>query len=115
MAEALRDAGQSGTKLYQESKPYYESAVGIAGIGDEAVIAKSTIIARKGDVFIDASTMFGDSPAAIAALKALTTKAVARSDPPIRRPGPPRPRSALSYASAGRGRACRRRTRRTSR
>jgi hypothetical protein len=82
MAEALRDAGQSGTKLYQESKPYYESAVGIAGIGDEAVIAKSTIIARKGDVFIDASTMFGDSPAAIAALKALTTR---QSRAPTRR------------------------------
>ncbi|HZG94702.1 MAG TPA: hypothetical protein VEZ46_08325, partial [Mycobacteriales bacterium] len=62
MAEALRDAGQSGTKLYQESKPYYESAVPIAGIGDEAVISKSTIIARNGDVFIQASTMFGDSP-----------------------------------------------------
>jgi hypothetical protein len=76
MAEALREAGQTGTKLYQDSRPYYQDAAPIAGIGDEAVIAKSTIIARKADVFIEASTVFGDSPNAIAALTALTSKAV---------------------------------------
>lgn len=78
MAQTLRDAGQTATSLYENSKPIYTDGVPIAGIGDDAVISKSTIIARKGDVFIQASTFFGTSADAIAALKALTTQAIAK-------------------------------------
>ncbi|MDQ1708862.1 MAG: hypothetical protein QOG49_247 [Frankiaceae bacterium] len=78
IAKALRDAGQTGTTLYENAKKLYADAQALPGIGDEALIAKSTIIARKGDTFISASTFFGTSDAAIAALKSLTTAAVAK-------------------------------------
>lgn len=78
MAKVLRDSGQSAKVLYENSKPLFPGAKPIEGIGDEAVTAKSTILARKGDAFISATTIFGTSPMAIAALKLLTTKAVAQ-------------------------------------
>lgn len=72
----IRDIGQTGTKLYTQSKELYGASEPVSGIGDEAVYVKSNVLARKGDVFIAASCMFGTSPEAVAALKSLTKTAV---------------------------------------
>ncbi|MEO6711969.1 MAG: hypothetical protein ABIM89_00905 [Mycobacteriales bacterium] len=76
LPEAMRGAGQSATTLYEGSKNLFPGAQPLPGYGDEATIAKSTIMARKGDVFISASTFFGTSDEAIAALKSLTKQAI---------------------------------------
>lgn len=78
MMKALVDAGQSAKTLYNDSKKLFNASEAVPGIGDEAVIVKSSIYALKGDVFVIASTIFGTSPEAKAALRSLTEKAVGK-------------------------------------
>lgn len=75
---AMRDAGQSATTFYEASKNIFPGAQPLPGYGDDATIAESTIMARKGDVFISATTFFGTSAEAVAALKSLTLTAIGK-------------------------------------
>ena len=80
-AQQLKDAGQTSKKLFQETKKLYEAQgplTPVPGIGDEAYLYKTTIIALKGDIFISGLDLFGASDTAKTALKTLTAKAVAK-------------------------------------
>ncbi|HEX8001518.1 MAG TPA: DUF3558 family protein [Mycobacteriales bacterium] len=80
LGEALRKNGMTARSMFDSAKTAYASQnpEPLAGVGDEAVVVGSTVIAVKGDVYVQTTTAFGDSAAAKAALTDLTAKAVAK-------------------------------------
>lgn len=79
-AKALRDNGQTVGKLFDDTKNLAGDATDVSGLGDRAYQTARGYSVLKGGVSLETNLGLNSdpSPAAVAALQALTEKAVAR-------------------------------------
>ena len=81
IAESLRKAGQTASKLYYDSASLAKQGSDyelISGLGDQAFRSGSRLVVLRGDVQLSFMTLLGTSDEAIAGMKQLATTAVAR-------------------------------------
>lgn len=80
LGEALRKNGMTARSMFDSAKTAYaaQNPEPLPGVGDEAVVVGSTVIAVKGDVYVQSTTAFGDSAESKAVLRDLSAKAVAK-------------------------------------
>jgi hypothetical protein len=80
LGEALRKNGMTARSMFDSAKTAYasQSPEPLPGVGDEAVVVGSSVLAVKGDFYVQTTTAFGDSAQAKAALRDLSAKAVAK-------------------------------------
>lgn len=79
-AKNLRDNGQTVARLYQDTKNLTEGTEDVSGLGDQAYKTPRAYYVLKGGVALETNLGLNSdpSPEAVAALKTLTEKAVAR-------------------------------------